>query len=80
MYNGKNNINNYSLPFAAWEMRLFLDTHPNDKMALETYNKLCAMGGGNNYACNGIQNGESWTWINDPWPWEAEANRVEVEE
>lgn len=41
----------YSLPFAAWELRLYLDTHPDDTNALEAYRKICAAIGGCNYPC-----------------------------
>lgn len=113
--------NDYALPFAAWELRLYLDTHPNDERAFAAYKQLCASQGCN-YACNVIgerdddspscgctvstpapfcavpgnirtpvgysrqnppqQNhsankgcgGRVWHWIDDPWPWEPEAN------
>ncbi len=47
------NINEYALPFAAWDLRLYLDTHPDDECALREYRRLCAMAGGHcNYACH----------------------------
>ncbi len=47
------NMNEYALPFAAWELRLYLDTHPEDEAALREYRRLCAMSGGHcNYACH----------------------------
>ncbi len=79
----------YALSFAAWELRLYLDTHPNDEKALAAYKQLCAAeGSACTYACNTPQgrmqnqpmNGvktcgeKTWTWINGPWPWEYEAN------
>ena len=49
----KENMNEYALPFAAWELRLYLDTHPDDECALKEYRRLCAASGGNcNYACH----------------------------
>ena len=46
-------MNEYALPFAAWELRLYLDTHPNDERALAAYRQLCAAAGDKcNYACN----------------------------
>ncbi len=46
-------MNDYALPFAAWELRLYLDTHPCDERALEAYKQLCAAAGDKcNYACN----------------------------
>ena len=64
--------------FAAWEMRLYLDTHPDDKKALaagrdyarraaalrEEYEKRFGSLTGD-FDC-----GNTWTWVNDPWPWE----------
>lgn len=98
-------MNEYALPFAAWELRLYLDTHPNDERALSAYRQLCAASGDKcNYACNtadakgnnggggcgceggmnasvrGVANGgcggdgRVWHWVDDPWPWELEAN------
>lgn len=47
------NMNEYTLPFAAWELRLYLDTHPEDVAALREYRRICNMSGGKcNYACN----------------------------
>ncbi len=113
--------NDHAMSFAAWELRLYLNTHPNDERAYEAYRKLCASQGCN-YACNVVaeessnkvsccgatvtpapfssipgnirtntnyqkQNnlntrmsvsnkkcGRVWHWIDDPWPWEPEAN------
>jgi spore coat protein JB len=65
--------------FAAYEVTLFLDTHPSDLRALEAHDK---------YVCRynelkqqyeeryGIlsimsQNqGNEWTWNRNPWPWD----------
>ena len=45
-------IREYSLPFAAWEVRLYLDTHPNDRQALALYQSLCQRcGSAGCYAC-----------------------------
>ncbi len=85
--------NKWALPFAAWELRLYLDTHPYDQRALATYRQICAATGPN-YACatpQGMTSGttpscrgtdgeaESWAWIEGPWPWQVEANIVESE-
>ncbi len=49
----QDNMNEYSLPFAAWELRLYLDTHPDDAAAFAKYKALCAaMDGKCNYACH----------------------------
>ncbi len=43
----------YALPFAAWELRLYLNTHPDDERALAAYKQLCAAQGSKcNYACH----------------------------
>ena len=86
--------NRFALPFAAWELRLYLDTHPDDERALAAYKKLCATIGGCSYPCVTPQGmmaagtdsssscpcGGRWNWIDDPWPWEADANYVESED
>lgn len=46
----------YALSFAAWELRLYLDTHPNDEKALAAYKQLCAAQANTcNYACSTCQ-------------------------
>jgi len=52
--------NEYAISFAAWELRLYLDTHPYDDRALKAYRELCdAQGEYCTYACNtGTSNGE----------------------
>lgn len=67
--------------FAAWEMHVYLDTHPGDKQALQSFKKYEAEAGAlmqeyeakygavkspDPYGNNG------WDWINAPWPWEIE--------
>ena len=44
-------INEYTLPFAAWELRLYLDTHPEDEKALAAYRQIC-LTRGCDYACH----------------------------
>ncbi len=60
--------------FAAWEMRLYLDTHPDDQQALALFRQLCREAGEENYATaflpDSCCNTTSWNWTNDPWPWE----------
>ena len=67
----------YAIPFAIWEIRLYLDTHPTDIKALTVYRQMCARCGAGSYGC--LPEGdcaERWSWIDDPWPWEPEANQV----
>jgi len=65
-----------SMAFAAWETRLYLDTHPMDANALQFYQQLCQQMDQPNYACTfaGCQTGGTWRWVDDPWPWEVCAN------
>ena len=65
------------------DVKLFLNTHPLDRMALEYYDKQKALrdkymqefvkkyGPISAYDVN-VNN--RWTWIDNPWPWETEAN------
>lgn len=62
--------------FAAWEVRLYLNTHPQDANALMLFEQLCQQSCKPNYACTFApcaQHG-SWAWVDDPWPWEICAN------
>lgn len=72
-----------ALAFAITELALYLDTHRDDKEALElyrSYQKMYHTGsmvyakerGPQSHMCPG--EGE-YAWINDPWPWEYAANR-----
>lgn len=68
--------------FAAWELHLFLDTHPNncdaarkleeyrqaiERLTKEFEEKFGPIG-------ETPQNTSRWAWISEPWPWEKEAN------
>ena len=69
------------LEFAAVELNLFLDTHPNDQQALAMYKQI------HQELMNCVRNYEQiygpllnfgfspnpqncWKWIDSPWPWE----------
>lgn len=65
--------------FAAWELHIYLDTHPNDKQAIESYKKYQART--KEYIteyekkfgplCQMDPLGDNrWEWVNSPWPWE----------
>ena len=67
--------------FALYDLTLFLDSHPQNQMALDyfaglqkEYAKLQAdyemMYGPLAAFDNNSEHG--WAWINDPWPWELE--------
>ena len=70
--------------FALQELALYLDTHPDDEEALElyrTYQKMYHKGmmtysencGPLNHATP-VED-RSYSWMNDPWPWEYAANK-----
>jgi spore coat protein JB len=72
-----------TMGFALQEMALYLDTHRDDKEALEVYKvfqRLYAQGreqyekecGPLNHSSK-MENG--YTWLDDPWPWEYAKNR-----
>jgi len=70
-----------ALCFAAHEMLLYLDTHPNDTEAFKTYQGLLALGeeAKRRYTekfgplCTGdLAEQKSFKWLCGPWPWEYE--------
>ncbi len=71
MYEACNPTQMYTLPFAAWELRLYLDTHPSDACALATYRELCAKAGKDTYATlPAYETDGGYHWVDDKWPWE----------
>jgi len=73
------NIMQYQV--AILDLALYLDTHPNDQVALYRHKAYSSQlrqfrdeyemmyGPLNNYS---IETGETWRYINSPWPWEWE--------
>ena len=68
-----------SAQFAAWELHIFLDTHPNDDEALRSFKKYNEMASMliNEYeskygplSSSGANGTSRWNWVNEPWPWE----------
>lgn len=71
-----------ALSFTLFDLHLYLNTHPMDRAALSMYNSILpqAMMLQNEYekmygplsaaVCSPLP----WQWINEPWPWEYEAN------
>ncbi|WP_077611644.1 spore coat protein CotJB [Clostridium sp. Marseille-P2415] len=69
----------YVYSFAMDDVALFLDTHPDNREALdyffyvsdlreqamEAYEEQCGP-----LMVEGVMDENYWTWINDPWPWE----------
>jgi len=68
----------FGRPFAAWDLRLYLDTHPDDAQALACFAQMYADANGDGYPFRGIRpcdvDGEKWHYPDGPWPWEPDAN------
>ena len=68
--------------FAAFDVQLYLDTHPHDRNALtllEKYQKNYMSYKKQYESAYGPITSDamaydSWRWVNNPWPWEREAN------
>ncbi|MDD3225391.1 MAG: spore coat protein CotJB [Clostridium sp.] len=68
------------LKFAAVDLNLYLDTHPDNEKALEDYNTISELltksisfyetnyGPLINFGSS--QSKFPWQWTNEPWPWE----------
>ncbi len=72
-----------AIDFAIQETVLFLNAYPEDRQALAYYHKLmeqraqllAAYEKSNGpVSMYGNRSHNSWDWIEDPWPWEPEAN------
>jgi spore coat protein JB len=62
--------------FAAWELRLYLNTHPCDRRALELFKRYARCADQPNYAgAFAFDDGcpDRWSWTDAPWPWEHNA-------
>ena len=70
-----------TLAFAIQELALYLDTHRDDKDALEQYRayqqmyRRLAEAQGKPLTHMSHSSGESYNWLDDPWPWEFCANK-----
>ena len=73
-----------TLAFAINELGLYLDTHRDDREALELYQAYQAMYHKGmmeyNKRCGPLMHacpteGDSYRWLDDPWPWEYAANK-----
>ena len=72
------------LSFACVDLNLYLDNHPEDKNAINTYNKFvsqfiqarCAYESKNGPLTNFgyAPSSYPWQWVNQPWPWDLEYN------
>lgn len=65
--------------FVLQDVELYLDTHPNCPNGLALYRKFrelrdqTAAEYERTYgplSVSGVRNGDSWTWVETPWPWE----------
>ena len=74
------------LAFAIQELSLYLDTHRDDREALELYHSYqemyhkCMMEYTDKYSPLNHRTpagGENYRWLDDPWPWEYAANKEE---
>lgn len=69
-----------ALDFAIDELGLYLDTHPEDTEALEVFQSYIALAKQGRARYESLYGpiakqyvtGNSYHWINDPWPWETE--------
>ena len=74
-----------TLGFMIQELALYLDTHPEDREALElyqNYQKLLHKHMMEFNECRPINHslptqGDRYRWLDDPWPWEYAANKEE---
>ena len=71
-------ISEYS--FAAWELHIYLDTHPSDVAAIMRKNRYQQKADElkreyeSKYGPLTSKSGSGEPWLNDPWPWERRAN------
>ena len=69
------------LGFAIQELALYLDTHREDREALEQYRayqqmyRKLAESQGLTLTHTSPGRGERYDWLDDPWPWEFAANK-----
>lgn len=70
-----------TLAFAIQELALYLDTHRDDREALEQYRayqqmyRKCMEAYGVQMTHGQSGSGDEYEWLNDPWPWEFAANK-----
>lgn len=72
-----------AIDFVIEDLHLYLNTHPSDKEALARYNsavmqsQMLRQEYERNFGMlseHGTPSPYPWQWINEPWPWEYEAN------
>jgi len=64
--------------FAAYDWNLYLNTHPNDRMALAQFQKMTDKANElkkqyvkkfGPIVAGDVTDTQTWTWVDDPWPW-----------
>ena len=73
------------LDFAAVDLGLYLNTHPQDERAISLYNKVvkkaddCRINFEKNFGplCSfrSTSRNKNWTWVDNPWPWSKKFNK-----
>lgn len=73
-----------AVDFAIYEMTLYLDTHPGDTRALKTLEQYRTrrseligeyeMRFGPYVVTSNDVTGNRWTWVDNPWPWDYQAD------
>jgi spore coat protein JB len=77
------------LEFAAIDLNLFLDTHPDDSCALTDFAAVSQelMKAKSEFEARygplmnfgfGLNEGNTWRWIESPWPWEVNFKDFEL--
>lgn len=62
--------------FAAWELHMYLDTHPCDRTANEMFRKYTDEAAmlkrefEQKFGPLTVKSSDNADWLNDPWPWE----------
>lgn len=72
------------LDFALVDLHLYLNTHPNDREAIEKYNDIAAKADsvrmmyeenfGPLCSFRSSSDENNFTWIDEPWPWQNKFN------
>ncbi|MGN1319288.1 MAG: spore coat protein CotJB [Lachnospirales bacterium] len=72
------------LDFLSVDLQLYLDTHPDDKDAIEKYNSVIKEAdtiramlekmNGPIYSFRSYSNDDEFSWVDNPWPWEMDFN------
>jgi spore coat protein JB len=69
------------LSFVKTEIELFLDTHPNSRVALDSYKEVIValrdlvtryQAEYGPITAEGGAMGDRWSWVDKPWPWQHE--------